>query len=349
MFGRGVISTQYGWALERAGNNVEFYVRPGRAASLGDTVSIDLIDGRASSRGVPVRETWPVTLLEEIDPRRGYDLIIVSVNHDQLAEAVEVLNGRTGEATVLIFNNVWADPSDVVSGLPTGRVVWGFPGAGGGFIDGQLRGGLMRTVFLGDIGGSSTTARHRMVDGLFRRAGFSVSYSADFRSWLWSHFVLDAALAVRALSVGGFSPVLASRTELERAIHLARELSEVIRFRGGRLGLGSRALNWLPARLMTLAAQRFLGPDTLANRIMAAVDHSAHGAAAATAAYPSDVLATARRYEVGVPLLEEAATRFPIIDERARMLSPLTTTTSSPRGRTPSTLQEPADRSGPCE
>ena len=28
MFGRGVIATVYGWALEQAGHDVEFYVRP---------------------------------------------------------------------------------------------------------------------------------------------------------------------------------------------------------------------------------------------------------------------------------------------------------------------------------
>ena len=28
MFGRGVIAAAYGWALERAGHEVEFYVRP---------------------------------------------------------------------------------------------------------------------------------------------------------------------------------------------------------------------------------------------------------------------------------------------------------------------------------
>ena len=48
MFGRGVISTLYGWALEKAGNEVDFYVRPGRAADFGSSVDVDIRDGRAS-------------------------------------------------------------------------------------------------------------------------------------------------------------------------------------------------------------------------------------------------------------------------------------------------------------
>ena len=43
MFGRGVISTLYGWALDKAGNDVDFYVRPGRAVDFGQSVEIPWI------------------------------------------------------------------------------------------------------------------------------------------------------------------------------------------------------------------------------------------------------------------------------------------------------------------
>lgn len=42
MVGRGVISTQYGWALESAGHDVEFYVRPSRKSELGSTIGLNL-------------------------------------------------------------------------------------------------------------------------------------------------------------------------------------------------------------------------------------------------------------------------------------------------------------------
>ena len=56
MFGRGVIATIYGWVLERAGHDIEFYVRPGRATAYGETINLELLDvrrrvwGSASSR-----------------------------------------------------------------------------------------------------------------------------------------------------------------------------------------------------------------------------------------------------------------------------------------------------------
>jgi hypothetical protein len=41
MFGRGVISTHYAWAFEKAGHTVEFFVRKGRKTEFGPTVSLN--------------------------------------------------------------------------------------------------------------------------------------------------------------------------------------------------------------------------------------------------------------------------------------------------------------------
>src|SRR5579862_9864554 len=46
MFARGVIATTYGRELQGAGHDVEFYVRPGRAAEYGTEVRMSLRDGR---------------------------------------------------------------------------------------------------------------------------------------------------------------------------------------------------------------------------------------------------------------------------------------------------------------
>ena len=65
MFGRGVISAQYGWAFEKAGHTVEFYVRPGRLATVGNTLALHLLDARTKTKGVLVDERWKVQLREQ--------------------------------------------------------------------------------------------------------------------------------------------------------------------------------------------------------------------------------------------------------------------------------------------
>src|SRR3954465_3692901 len=99
MLGRGVITTIYGRALERAGHDVEFLVRPGRAAELGRDVALDLIDARQRPRGTPVTQKWQVRLRETLETDHDVDLIVLSVAHHRLADAAAFLAPHIGNAT----------------------------------------------------------------------------------------------------------------------------------------------------------------------------------------------------------------------------------------------------------
>lgn len=304
MFGRGTIATLYGWALTRAGHRVEFYVRPGRAAQYGPDVELEIRDGR-TGRGAPVREQWPITMREDLPADHDYDLIILSVNHDQLADAVGFLSTRVGNATVLVFNNVWVDPAVAVSALPADQVVWGFPGAGGGFAGSTLVGGIVRTVFLGFCDGSNRTGRYRAVRGLFRDAGFSVSENKDFRSWLWFHFIMDAGLLTQMLAAGGQAELFRSRDALKESVLLVREMIPLVKAKGGNPGLGVALVARLPAGLLAFVLQKFLGAENMYSFIMEQLEHTGHMNRESGGLYARDVLAEARK--LGVPLPRLAA------------------------------------------
>ncbi|WP_236795046.1 ketopantoate reductase family protein [Amycolatopsis sp. GM8] len=302
MFGRGTITTLYGWALAEAGNQVDFYVRPGRAAEYGSEVDLEIRDGR-TGRGVPVRKSWPITMREELDAGHDYDLIILSVNHYQLEDAVAFLSTRVGDASVLVFNNVWADPADAVAALPSAQVIWGFPGGGGGFTGSTLRGGVVKNVFLGFYGDSNRGERYQAVRGLFRDAGFSVSESKDFRSWLWFHFILDAGLLTQALAVGGQPELFASRAAVKDAVLLMREMIPLLKAKGGKPGLGAAVISRVPAGLLAFVLQKFLSADNMYSFIMEEVERTGHMTRASAGRYARDVLAEARRLSVPLPRL----------------------------------------------
>jgi 2-dehydropantoate 2-reductase len=276
LFGRGTIATLYGWALEKAGNQVEFYVRPGRAATYGSTVDLEIRDGRADRGGRPVGEKWPIVLREDLDAGHDYDLIILSVNHDQLVEATAFLSTRIGNATVLVFNNVWADPAVAVSALPVEQVVWGFPGGGGGFVGSTLRGGVVKTVFMGFCGESNRTGRYRVVRELFRGAGFAVSEHRDFRSWLWFHFILDAGLLVQVTKMGGYAGFVRSRAAAKESILLIREMIPVLKAKGGTPGPAAAIVSRLPAGLLGLVLRKLLGGDNLFSFLMKQIEDTGH-------------------------------------------------------------------------
>jgi 2-dehydropantoate 2-reductase len=202
MFGRGVISTQYGWAFEKAGHTVEFYVRPGRKAEYGSTVSLNVYDARKSIRGKLVEEVWTINMIEGINANHDYDLIIVSVQHYHFKKVAEILAEKIGKATLLIFNNFWEEPLEQIADLPSNQIVWGFPQAGGGFDNkGRLNGTLYGSFTIGTFG-TEPTARAFAVMDLFKSAGFKSTVIKDFRSWLFGHFVMNAALHLEILKEG---------------------------------------------------------------------------------------------------------------------------------------------------
>lgn len=307
MFGRGVIATMYGWALEHAGHEVEFYVRPGRAAEYGESISLDVRDLRARRRrGV---RTWPVRYREELEPGHEFDLIVVSVQHYRLAEAAVFLAPRVGKATVLVFGNVWSEPPAAIGDLPVEQVAWGFPQGGGGFgEDGVLRGMLLPLAVFGTLG-EPPTEREQVVRQVFRDAGFRIRERPDFRGWLWVHFVSDAGLHSQGVRVGSLSSLAGSRGDLREALLAGRELVPLLEARGidvrrhrGALLL-FRAPTWLTVPVLGWMLAHF--PP-------ARLNFEAHSDPDAREPREicRDVLADARRLGVTVPRLEAAEPYF---------------------------------------
>lgn len=202
MFGRGVISIQYAWAFEKSGHEVEFYVRPGRKAEYGATVTLNVLDARKKIKGVSIREEWPVTMVEDFNAGHDYDLIIVSVQHYHFKKAAEFLSDKAGRATLLLFNNFWEEPLEQAAKLPADHLVWGFPMAGGGFDNkGVLNGTLWGSITIGTFG-TEPSERAVAVMDLFKSAGFKSKVIKDFRSWLFGHFIMNAAMHLETLKYG---------------------------------------------------------------------------------------------------------------------------------------------------
>ncbi len=309
MFGRGAIATVHGWALERAGHEVEFYVRPGRAAAYGETIELDLLDARRRVWGQRVVQTWPVHYREQLAPDHDFDLIVLSVPHHRLAEAAAFLAPRVGRATVLVFGNIWAEPLAAIGALPADRVAWGFPLAGGGFGEnGVLRGTLLPGVVFGTLD-RPPTERERATRRTFREAGFRVREKRDFRGWLWLHFALNAGLHAQGLRRGTLAELAGATGDLREALLAVRELLPVLEARGLDLRrhrsstLGVRAPTWLTAPVFAWLTTRF-------PLIRRGFEVHAAPRAEEPREVCRDALAEARRLGIAVPRLEAAEPSF---------------------------------------
>ncbi|HEY3447956.1 MAG TPA: 2-dehydropantoate 2-reductase N-terminal domain-containing protein [Myxococcales bacterium] len=307
MFGRGVISVLYGWALEKAGHSVEFYVRPGRAAQYGPAVALEFLDARRSLGGAQVKERWPVRLREDLPADHDYGLILLSVQHYRFEEAAAFLSPRVAKATVLAFNNFWVEPQQAASGFPAEQLAWGFPQAGGGFgADGVLRGALFGKVFFGtfltDPGPRELAARE-----VFTKAGFGIVEQRDFRSWLFVHFALNCSMQLEALKAGSMPRAFASGRHRQDTILNLRELVPLLAARA--VDLKDQSSYLAPFRLPTwlLGPAMGIAPKLLAPLRVVLDSHANMEELRSTC---RDVLAEARRLHVAVPRLEAAASLF---------------------------------------
>lgn len=306
MFGRGVIATIYGWALEQAGHEVRFLVRPGRAAEYGDRVELDLLDARRRPWGERIRQTWSTSLIEHLEADHDFDVIVVSVGHHHLSAAAEFLAPRVGSAAVLIFGNVWDEPADAVAPLPLDRLAWGFPQAGGGFDgDGVLHAAVMRRVLFGTLGGEPTS-RESQVRQLFADAGLRVSEQPDLRGWLLIHFAADAGVHSQGVQLGSLSDLLGRPASFREALLTSRELLPVLEARGVDL------------RRHRSSTALFRAPAGLAGHVLSLVTARVPLARVSLAAHTDpraeeprrvveDMLAEARRQGVPTPRLDRAA------------------------------------------
>ncbi|QHT58616.1 ketopantoate reductase [Paenibacillus lycopersici] len=311
MFGRGVISAQYGWALEKARHEVEFYVRPGRKEQFGPFIDLDLLDGRTSLKGVPIKEQWPIRMIEELSPHHSYDLIVLSVNHNQFEDVVKVIGPNVGNATILIFNNVWKDLREFAEGLPMGQIIWGFPGAGGGFSSpNKLEGGFLKSIYLQTEATAASAPRHRSVVELFRQAGFSFSWQKDIRVWYWFHFIMNAGMAAEALKEGGYRNLYQSPKKVAKAIRLMREMLPMITAKGGKVGLGTSFAMRLPAGLIGYAAFKILKGNSVPAAIMERMERTGYISQESFAHFPNDILAEAHNLGVSLPRLEAMEQHF---------------------------------------
>ncbi len=307
MFGRGVIAVTYGWALEKAGHEVEFYVRPGRAAEYGTAIDLELLDARRRLRGRRVSEKWPVSYRESLEPDHDFDLVIVSVQHYSFAEAASFLAPRVGRATVLVFNNLLVEPAVAVEALPAGQVAWGFPGAGGGFADdGVLRAALLPVVFFGTLGAAPTDRAHA-VRTVFREAGFRIRETTDFRGWLMIHFVGNAGLHTQSLRLGSLAGLTGRPHDVREAILATRELLHLVEARGVDLRRHrSDVLPFTAPAWLTAPALAWLFGHFPPMRVVM----QSHANPEELRAVCRDTLADARRLDVSVPRLEAAEPYF---------------------------------------
>ena len=261
--GAGVIGSLYAGRLALAGHEVELAARGRRLAELreGGVRLFDEVRGRA--------ETAPVRVVEAGDSEAPYDAVFAALRRDQLEAALPAL-ARLRAAKVFVTMTNGADLAKAAGGaLGEGRLLLGFPGAGGarrgdGSIAYRVVPGFVQPTTVGEASGG-VSPRVRAIVAALRGAGFPSAASSDMTSWQRSHLALvcpmanavylkagpDAGAGAAAGGRAALSALAADRRALETMVDAIREGFALVEASGGRVEPARLALAFsLPRGLL---------------------------------------------------------------------------------------------------
>jgi 2-dehydropantoate 2-reductase len=212
VYGAGVIGTLYAAKFRECGNHVTVLARGKRLADIRQF-------GLALENVVTgARSAAQVATIERLAPDDHYDLALVTVRRDQLADMLPELQANRGITTILFMLNNPLGSADVARALGQDRVLFGFPGAGGTMDGHVVRYALIaqQPTALGGFGGP-LSPRLTELAGAFRAAGFAVNLSADMDAWLKAHAFFVTAISGAIYMSGGDCRLL---SENSAALHL---------------------------------------------------------------------------------------------------------------------------------
>ena len=203
IIGAGVIGTVYGTHLGAAGHTVDVLSHPPRTDDIavrGLAAHEVLHDSRAATAANVVPDTGA----------DRYDLVLVAVRSDQLAQAGSQLAGLTGSPTVLFFGNNPGGRSTLPAEV-SGEVRLGFPGVGGVLRDGTADYVRIRQQPTALEAGSDPHLA--ALERALRQRGFAIQRVNDMDGWLAYHAAFVACVAAALYRCGIDAARLAANRE----------------------------------------------------------------------------------------------------------------------------------------
>lgn len=170
-FGAGPLGMLYAHRLHESGADVTVLARGGTLERL-EAREVSLLDGYTGEQVVP---GFGVT--DSLSENDSYDLVVVLVRKNKIPPVLEVLSRCPKLGSILFMGNNVLGPDACLNGLSREKVLFGFPGAGGGwkgnaieYVDRESPRAKRMPVRIGEIDGVERE-RTRNIRTLFERSG----------------------------------------------------------------------------------------------------------------------------------------------------------------------------------
>lgn len=261
VFGAGPLGCLYTYLLDQAGKDVSILAR-GERYDWIKANGLVLVDELTGAKGNSSVET-----VDALRPDAEYDLVVVLIRKNKLPPVFEVLRTNAHIKNILFMGNNALGFEQYMRHLPKEKVLFGFPGAGGGiseqvvhYADREKPGGKRRAITIGEIDGQ-TKERTRTVRSLFETAGIPVDMTGDIDGWLKYHVALVSPLANALYKYGCDNYALARDKEtIGVMVQAAKEGGRVLKALGysKRQPFQFNLFYWLPEFITVRAVRGML-------------------------------------------------------------------------------------------
>ncbi|MBT8463800.1 MAG: NAD(P)-binding domain-containing protein [Myxococcales bacterium] len=258
------------------------------------------------------RTRTPVQVVDHLDSADEYDVVLVILPKQRIAEVLPVLAANQRTPSVMFFGNNAAGPGAMTDAIGQGRVLLGFPGAAGVPHEGAIRyvitSAREQPTTLGELDGSRS-ARILGLASALEASGFPVSVSTNIDAWLKTHVAKILPTVCTLFQAGGTPEQLADDDEaLRLMLRAIREGFRVLRANGVPITpRNHRVLDWLPESALLFLMRKMVSAETAAIKF----GHAEQGRAEWV------LLADEFRQ-----LIEQAGIPTPSLDAAYRQLSP---------------------------
>ncbi len=273
ILGLGVIGTTYGYALQKAGHQVEHWIREHKRASAPARLSVEILDGRYNKKGEEKKDNYEILLAEK---NTDYDLIIMSVASGAVQNAMETITANHLNGSVLLFCNFWNSRAEIQTIFDTRPFVIGFPTAGGHMGHDTLNCVLFDHIML-ESNEKTNIPNYPDLLALLQSAGLKAEIPYDMTEWIWLHMAINAGVTSTAAQNGNVDDprqlalnLMGDSRMIKEAIRTIRETIKAVSARGVDLKKyrGEVMPYRLPAPISSVVMKRMFANNELTSRIM---------------------------------------------------------------------------------
>ena len=237
VIGLGTIGSIYGYVFQKAGHEVEHYLRKDSPKVAVKQLQVDLLDGRAEKDGIQSCDVYQVKHCSS----KTYDFIFVSVPSGGLTSAIDSLAADGISGTLILACGIWEDRAYVDKLVKGYSYILGYPVAGGNIRDNRLTCCLFDHFML-ERKEKAAISNYEKLARLFADCQIQLEQPYDMLEWIWLHMGINAGV----ISVMGKSgdvkdtaaaakQLMDSRQYLKEAVNTIRETSQIVASRGVNL------------------------------------------------------------------------------------------------------------------